>query len=206
MTMRLIAQLRTLHTNPRFHGNGFIQLPLSANKRLHVWDRHLPPIEDHNATIHDHTWKMRSQVLAGRLEHRTYDARVHGTFAIETPWTIFELEGTQSGRSKPKADGYPCSLTLTGTYEMSSGSSYFFDRNKLHESYSVADRTVTIIEKFPEPDDFKFPRVVAPRGQRPVDAFDEHHTHQLSTMWAVIEEAIAEMHSPAHQLIEACIQ
>ena len=44
----------SLGSEPRLHGNGFIQLDLGDDQRLHIWSPDLPPAQRVSTQIHDH--------------------------------------------------------------------------------------------------------------------------------------------------------
>ena len=80
----ILSRLRKRGFQPRFHGNGFIQLYLNdaKTKRLHVWHPDHAPQRDHNAQIHDHRFEMTSNVLVGKLRHITYDAHAVDSLSL----------------------------------------------------------------------------------------------------------------------------
>jgi hypothetical protein len=62
---------------PRFHGNGFIQVYLDEWTRLHIWSPELPATRVVNAQIHDHRFHFSSTVLMGELHHTEWDVINH---------------------------------------------------------------------------------------------------------------------------------
>lgn len=57
----------------RLHQNGFIQLDLLDDTRLHIWDENIPVAQSPRSPIHNHTFSFYSQVLTGELTHVEYD-------------------------------------------------------------------------------------------------------------------------------------
>lgn len=57
----------------RLHQNGFIQLDLIPNTRLHIWDENIPVAQSPRSPIHNHTFSFYSQVLTGELTHIEYE-------------------------------------------------------------------------------------------------------------------------------------
>ena len=184
---------------PRFHGNGFTQLPLSATRRLHVWHPHLPPIPGHNATIHNHVWDMQSRVLLGTLVHRTWN--VVRDYSGRCTHDIYQL-----GEARPDRHSGVCRLELTGEYQMAAGSVYVFGVNQWHES-EAAGLTATLMEKrrsisaHPE----ARPLVACPHGEHPVDAFAPEHQPSEDDMWSAIDAAVRHMTADARAEIESCL-
>lgn len=68
----------------RYHGNGFMQLYLNKNTRMHIWSPNFAPFDDHTGLIHNHTYDMESTVYSGVLEHTIYGLRVSSSDALAT--------------------------------------------------------------------------------------------------------------------------
>jgi hypothetical protein len=170
---------------PRFHGNGFVQLPLGGSRRLHVWHPSLPPIEGHNATIHNHVWDMQSRVLLGCLTHRTYDV-VRDYYSLRCTHDLYQL-----GEHRPDVPVGLCTVALRDEYHMSAGSVYVFGAGRFHESDSEG-LTATLMEKRPGTAYLRSerPLVVCPRDEPPVDAFAPDYQPSEYVMWDAIGEAL----------------
>ena len=182
---RYYADLRKMSEiyglQPRFHGNGFVQLYLSKAERLHVFHPDLLPTRVENARIHDHRWGMHSRVLLGLVEHITYDAVPH----IEGTFSIKEVQGT-SNKEVPLVEvpGSRCRLKKTGYNIFAAGSEYFFPCRQFHES-GAPDLAMTFIVK--SNDDGKPARVISPYGEVPDHAFETQPP--LDDIWQAIEDA-----------------
>ena len=71
--------------NPRQHGNGFFQLDLYNEYRLHVWDPAYPLPQKVATPIHDHRFAFESLVLYGTQKHVTYNITITYNSRIVTP-------------------------------------------------------------------------------------------------------------------------
>lgn len=180
---------------PRFHGNGFGQFYLDDNRtRFHVWSAGLSAIQNHNATIHSHTYDVTSEVLLGEIVHRTHLARACPY--REATHSLFYLEqwGPDPKRkARPEEHGTPCVLKRTGEYRMQEGASYFFARNELHETERGENMlAATMFCRHLADDDDPQPFVIAPRDERPVDAFGDF-APSTDRLWTLISDALGLM-------------
>src|SRR5882672_5609107 len=68
-------ELRQQPRRPRLHPNGFIQLDLTEDlsKRLHVWPDEPLQAQLTRHPIHDHSFDMKSEILAGCLANLIYE-------------------------------------------------------------------------------------------------------------------------------------
>jgi hypothetical protein len=56
----------------RVHGNGFIQIDLNAEQRMHVWGHPDIPRQKTYTPLHDHRFAFRSWILKGRLQNEVF--------------------------------------------------------------------------------------------------------------------------------------
>jgi hypothetical protein len=183
--MALIDDLRQRDHVPRFHGNGFAQLYLTPNKRLHVWNPALPATREHNATVHDHIWDMQSRVLHGKLTNIVYDMIWEASG--NTTFHYVNQDAVRAGTG----DFYEPS---NGTYtmweearqELPAGSQYSLLARRFHQS--VATRAVSLMTK--GPDKMGRPRIISPVGEVPTNAFDPATQPSEEKLWAVIASAL----------------
>lgn len=187
--MRLMRLLRE-HT-PRFHGNGFIQLPLPSGRRMHVWDPEMVPIPHHNATIHNHVWDLQSRILHGTLVHRTLE--VVRTAKQYCTHDIYIAKHDPDRESLEKYHDGWAMVRSVGEYQMVAGSVYVFPAGQFHETEHDGI-TVTVIEKrTPEESIINGPLVVCPLGESPVDAFDPAFQPPQEAMWRLVDRAVSEL-------------
>lgn len=177
----IMERLKLLDVRPRWHGNGFVQLPLNETQRMHVWGLDTQPRPTNNARIHNHTWRMTSHVLWGVLEHRTYNV---SKWHPSGEYNLWEIDG-HAFRDPVQSDA-----ELTGLYKLATGSVYDFPAGQFHES--VAQHALTVITKTKSPTDADLPQTLAPYGEEPYDA---HGDTMMSdeAMWMAIHTAIAFM-------------
>lgn len=172
---------------PRLHGNGFTQLYLNENQRLHVWHDSLPSIPNHNAKIHDHTWLLESQVLFGTVIHKPYEWSL-STMGDYDMHLIRQsvIRGREEG-SYHEFVGRG-NIHSAGEYRMSEGSYYKYPSGHLHESDHLG-LTATLMTKTKSLTDHEFPVLVCPHGETPRNAFDPAHQPPVERMWQVINKA-----------------
>lgn len=68
----------------RYHGNGFIQMKLTNNERIHVWHPEFPVRDNHTGTIHSHRFDISSNILLGTLVHTVYGSRRTNANLLDT--------------------------------------------------------------------------------------------------------------------------
>lgn len=131
---------------PRFHGNGFVQLYLMPDIRLHIWHPDLPPIRNHNAAIHNHRYDMKSTIYAGTLTHTIYDVDV---FHPHPDIRVIQLEGASGDFKKPKIETSDVGkLIIRHVYNFAKGSTYTMRRPYFHSSDNKTNKPiVTIFER-----------------------------------------------------------
>jgi hypothetical protein len=62
------AVLKERGVRPRVHGNGFIQVDLTADTRLHVWGDKRIPRQNVYTPIHDHVFGFESTISVFSME------------------------------------------------------------------------------------------------------------------------------------------
>lgn len=201
MSTVLHDRLRQLGNKPRFHGNGFAQLYLNDRQRLHVWDPTLAPLSDHNATIHDHIFDMKSTVLLGTIVHKVYD---EGTFAGDH--VGFDRYRVDRELDRLVLDRELVLYGLVGVYRMNVGSNYYFPHRRMHDTDWTGGHAATLMEKTKVWD--LEPWVLCPVGERPKNAFDldpAHAARNEKALWDVIDRAVENLSLASHDLLEAAI-
>ena len=135
-------------------------LPGEAEPRLQVWDQRLATWG--NNAIHDHPWKFRSTIIAGRIYNQRYkidalcpdcgerggEAKFgcpHGSFLPNGHVTEIK-PGTRGGllSSRPV---HPCRITPEPLEVYAMGDSYEQTHREMHLT-RYAQGTVTLIERF----------------------------------------------------------
>ena len=182
--------LRGLGNAPRFHGNGFTQLYLRKDVRLHVWHASLAPLRNHNATIHNHRYDIESTVYRGTLVHKTYSVNPSAPQA-EHDVRVVQLDGASDAHKTPEIEtGLTGRLELRHQYTFTRGSSYTFKRPYFHSiSHVGREPVVTIFEK----------RNYCTEWARVLTGIDdEQATHafapetqpDVATLWSAVREGL----------------
>ena len=184
----MIDKLLKLSTRPRFHGNGMVQWYLTETKRLHIWSRQLPVLENHNALIHDHNFHMNSRVLFGLLNHQIVeiqeDEGEHTHRVIQ-----FIPDKRKSAKGVEVMTGRP---VIVHAANLHAPSNYFQSSRTFHKSQSLAHLTITLMDK--KRDRFtNMARVICPIGQEPTDAVDPERMPSETRMLEVVDAALKEM-------------
>jgi hypothetical protein len=171
---------------PRVHGNGFVQLDLSQQVRLHVWGDPTIPKQSVDTPIHDHMFSFRSYVLMGKLLNRqfmwmtsrdVYD-QVHATHMVHRA-QVREKEDTVLGPT-----GETGRLVMESEHVVTE--SYTMTPFAIHESVPMGV-AVTVIVK-----DGKTlaqggcsPRVFVPIGVNPDNDFNRY-AFEDKVIWDLI--------------------
>jgi len=187
--------LRGLDTQPRVHGNGFIQLDLANGKRLHFWGHPDIPRQVRPTPIHDHTFGFQSWCLRGRLVNIVYDLIDAG---IE--YQVYRVqdrngEDTELVPTDCMVGVMPMKVEVIVPAMMSSDwcvsmpSTYKMGSLIFHETFAP-EPTITCMEKTHKREG-AIPHVLSPTGVEPDNEFNRH-THDPKLLWRIIEEMMDE--------------
>lgn len=161
----------------RVHGNGFLQIPLTNDQRVHVWDKdYFNPLPDNNATIHDHVWDFDSTVLAGSLTH------IQWKFLQDKSQRHLAIHSVGAADQPGMGKRLACvELKSVEVYIIHAGESYSFKAGEFH-STPENNRCVTIMQKRETSltQALARPRVVCPINADPTDAFGFEQNSQES--------------------------
>lgn len=140
--------IESLFDNARLHGNGFLQIDVMPNWRLHVFHPELIPYgQKVRTTMHDHVFDMTSHILFGTLRHKHYKMIVPPEDFGD--YDVFSVlyNGNRTVESTLIKDGIgSVDFILLASYEMNAGSVYKFKAGEWHESESDG-LTITLIHK-----------------------------------------------------------
>lgn len=128
------------------HPLGFLHIELSGmaeltggrRLRLHVWDEESPG-PDELGLYHDHTWALRSLVLAGGLQDSLYSVAYNAAGSTEEVMIEYGSEIQRSTESR-RAD-----LGLLVTRQMYAGARYTVDAGIVHSTATLLRPTVTLV-------------------------------------------------------------
>jgi len=169
----------------RFHGNGFIQVPLNKVTRMHIYDPDFKFKRVENARIHDHQFTFESTILVGRLFHTVYDVRRQTE--DEEPHGLYMVDEDAEDGPLVKID--MCGLYNEKTEVYSEGQNYRFGgAQSFHDSWSE-EFTITVMTKVafePRRSEY-YPWVVALNDEVPDNAFGSQPS--IKRMRPVIQKA-----------------
>lgn len=182
-----------MNNKPRIHPNGFIQLDLANDTRLHVWPDGAIPRQGTVNTIHDHKFDMTSTVLCGELIQLRYHAlpEGHEFMALTSPThEVYQAEGTgsQTRNSILQPTGNRVEPSLTSKVTLKAGESYTQPRYTLHDT-QWNGLTATLMHKSNTDTDYN-PRVLCPIGAPPDNDYDRWKADE-DLMWDYIHRAMA---------------
>lgn len=173
--------LRRLGNKPRVHPNGFLQLDLSANERLHIWPEVPFKTVSVDTPMHDHTFSFTSQVLLGALRHTVY-------VPTANPDGIYRLYRTFPYRAQDREtpfalmDDLRYDLVLKEQIVIPAPRTYYFAAFEFHSSDPIG-LTATLIRTEPF-DKTKQARVAVRHDQTP-QLFDRSQFDE-EILWELI--------------------
>lgn len=174
---------------PRVHPNGFIQLDLTENLRLHVWHPSLPYRQRTYHPIHDHVFGLISNVYSGRLIHVQYGTEPD-PFGSHIIWNVQAIEGGEESVLRPR-DSQRLRLYELHTDVIQPGEEYSFGAWAFHETLAN-EPTLTIMEKFGNTlrtgVNSHGASVLVPYGVEPDNDF-QRSAVDVDVLWKLIEEA-----------------
>ncbi|HEY9713851.1 MAG TPA: hypothetical protein V6C72_10300 [Chroococcales cyanobacterium] len=170
---------------PTIHPNGFIQLKLTNDRRMHFWHPEIPR-QKVGSPIHDHIFDMASVILLGTLFHR----EVHIQPDRDGYYVIWEAVPVRDTETELVSTGERVRADHGPEQELKPGDHYFFEAFCFHLTRDAVP-AVSIIRKRQEFEGRR-PRVLVPAGQKPDndftrDSFDPEFIEQF--IFRVIEEA-----------------
>lgn len=188
-----VTKLRDEGARPRVHGNGFIQVDLTARSRLHIWGDRRIPRQKRYTPIHDHVFGFRSQIIFGRLINVIYGFhRIkepgEADYKVYTP-EIREGEDTVLHFAGEYADVQPASVHVIDWQTRKT--TYFTDPFIFHESVATGPAATIIIK-----DDLTLaqgstakPRVLVPIEVEPDNDFNRY-AHDEDKLWRIITDTL----------------
>jgi hypothetical protein len=182
-----VKSARDQGARPRVHGNGFVQLDLTPQRRLHIWGDPRIPRQSVPSTIHDHTFSFRSVVYRGQLVHRVIALYSDEKGAYSMYYAVTNRgEDTRLVRTRERYDAI-----ITAEHLLTAGSTYKFRAGEFHETVAPW-LCVTVIDKDGPTlsQGGKNPNVLVPYGLEPDNTFDRYQT-QADLLWQVINEALS---------------
>lgn len=189
MDNQRIEIIRNATNRPILHPDGFIQLKLNANSRLHVWPD-IPIIDTRNeAKIHDHVFKFRSEVLVGTLVETLYSARMSRDGDYELYRVIPHALSSQPNEpTLSKSSKYKLALNSVRIHR--SGSVYELASASIHKTEAVG-LTATVISYDIDPT-CKYASIFKHDNERAPELVDRKAISS-KLLWNHIDQAIEQI-------------
>jgi hypothetical protein len=186
-----LSAVRATGSKPRVHGNGFIQLDLTEETRLHIWGDPRIPRQKVSTQIHDHVFGFESTIIVGRLINVVYTAvpSKNGAFSVYIP-EIRDREDTVLNDTMLRVDVAPVHTDVVQWHNMRA--LYTIRPFEFHESFAPDGPAATIITKDAPTQAQgaeKAPRVLVPVGQEPDNEFNRYDADE-DLLWKIIEETL----------------
>jgi hypothetical protein len=168
--------------NTRLHGNGFIQVDIGPDLRLHVWSKKAPQAQNVYTPIHNHSFSFLSRIIKGRLMNKVYQTcpgqshKVYVAITRDHQDTRLEACGLTSG------------VLLETDHIYEAGADYSFPAGEFHESVPLENPTVTIMRKVAK-HHLILPLVLVPRDIEPDNDFNRYR-HGEEALDKIVMEAL----------------
>lgn len=173
---------------PRVHGNGFIQLDLTTNTRLHFWGEPRIPRQKVATPIHNHVFDFSSQVLKGRIANLLYELATGPGANLYRQYKVYEAFGRQGSDTALRDTGERLGAYVAEAEVMSEGETYTMKSGRFHETF-VSEPTVTVMTKrgpsLTQNPMGPRPQILLPINREPDNEFNRHDCNEWQ-MWCVI--------------------
>jgi len=122
------------------HGNGFIQVDIAPDVRMHVWDVWPDfPAQKVRTPIHNHTFSFTSRVIKGCLHNRIFRL-VRGK-----EYRFYQTIRGQLQQTELSPVDFTTSIEVIREQIIDSGSTYQFPAGMFHESIPLDSPTITVM-------------------------------------------------------------
>jgi len=192
--MSRLTLIRDHGARPRVHGNGFIQLDLDPEQRLHIWGHPDIPKQEVATPIHDHVFGFHSEMLVGRLVNVVYDlcspAYAGEEFEVWEPVPRHGEDTVLEPTGETGSIRMGCSLVLIAGSPFLS--EYDFEPFVFHEMFAPEPSATIITKRGPtlrENPTGRKPRVLVPVGVEPDNSFDRYD-NDPEDLWRIIHEVL----------------
>lgn len=182
----LLVIAKASGNRPRVHGNGFVQLDITPEVRLHIWGDERIPRQKVETPIHDHRFGFTSYLLRGALRNVVYRVESNPDGAYEAHCAIARvgqdtvLVGT----------GWLCDVTVESADVTQAGESYSMERGQIHESQPLGLSVSLIVKDGPSLNQGgSSPLVYVKRGVEPDNEFNRYDADP-ELLWTIIADAL----------------
>lgn len=178
---------------PRVHGNGFIQIDLSPDHRLHIWGHPDIPRQEYSTPVHNHIFNFTSLVLVGLMINTTFRVTADHENGTHVPWSAQPpLSGHDSKLTRDMVE-QRYSVVKSARKVIYPGEGYFFPAMVFHETI-VTCPTATLITKAGKtikdnPTSSVKPTVMVPVGHEPDNEFDRH-AHDRDMLMRIVKDVL----------------
>lgn len=189
--------------NIRVHGNGFIQVDLPENKRLHVWGHPDIPRQVESSQIHSHRFGFESTILVGSLVNAVYKQHVvvdRKEYMDSELYDVYEpVQRTAEDTVLIKREQAPISLSYPSLAIYKAGERYSMNPKEIHETF-VNQPTATLMTKLSvAPDDYK-PEVFLPLGKTPDNGFNRYELDiNEDRLWRIVMDVLRRGNGKQHE-------
>lgn len=183
--------IRETGENIRVHGNGFIQIDLPENSRLHIWGHPDIPRQAESSQIHSHRFGFVSTVLVGSLVNVVYNIHPHRLHDIPDKRIrseMFDMYVPQPRKSEDTElilveNNTPLvyGLTPSRIEHCVAGGSYTMQPREVHETF-VNQPTATLMTKR-NTDESHTPEIYLPHNKRPDNQFTRYTALDDEALW-----------------------
>jgi len=170
---------------PRVHPNGFIQLDLNSQARLHVWHPELMTRQETYSPVHDHAFSFTSHCFSGRLVNVRYTVEKDD----DGHHKIYEAQRVDGECTKLVAQPSHSRYRLKpGRVDVvQPGENYIMTKGEFHETLTN-EPTMTVIQKHESWNPYA-PRVMVPWWEEPDNDFHRIRDMDAKHVWGCILDA-----------------
>ena len=171
-----------LDTDIRLHGNGFIQIEIGDDARLHIWSDGLPTAQRVNTAIHNHRFSFTSTVLCGTLINKEYRFLPGGTGY----YNLYHPMPKDGQNTKLVATGESGDFKWRGDLILQAGAGYHFKAGDFHDT-KWEGLTATYFRKtMIHPME---PSVACKADEEPDNAFDRYAVEK-DDLWDFVDQVM----------------
>jgi len=171
----------------RVHGNGFIQVDISPDRRLHIWPEDMKAIQATATPIHDHRFSFNSTVLVGCVANIS----VHCLSNPRGDYQIYEANPRDKEDTRLLPTGNYVKIAPIQDKVVREGKTYCFERYEFHETrpkgFSVTSMRKSRVDRS------WIPRVLVPRGQEPDNEFNRYDSQLKYYIRDALVQALDEL-------------
>lgn len=190
-----LYNLRRLGTFPRVHGNGFIQIDLDHERRLHIWGHRDIPRQRTPSPIHDHIFGFISHILVGNIANVNYEL----TPSDKGPWHMYnpvvrnKEDTILEKMDDQRWDTKPLSTTIVDAdSSILYGKVYDIAPGVFHETFAPFPAATIIFKDGrtqAQGNDSDQPRVLVPVDDEPDNDFDRYGFDE-DMLWDITFEVL----------------